>query len=114
MKGFGKDCEDGQARWPRSVAALLDGLESLGLCPSGLARSGDSRGHLLAGALIFLGVSAVIGGFLWPYVFNSWLVRLGREPWWRYWHGFVFGAVPFVGQTAFLAALVTWLCLLLL
>ena len=28
--------------------------------------------------LIILGVSSIIGGFLWPYTINTWLVFVGK------------------------------------
>jgi len=60
---------------------------------------------------VFL-VCGFIGGFLWPYTVNSWLEVAGKDPCLTYWHGFLMGMVPGVGQLFIPAAFITFVCML--
>jgi len=62
--------------------------------------------------LIIFSVSAVVGGFCWPYVVNSWLVYFGKDPVLVYWQGAVIGLVPGLGQFSLPAVVITWIAML--
>ena len=55
---------------------------------------------------------AVVGGFLWPYTINSWLVYTGKPPSVEFWHGALLGLVPGIGQSCIPAAVLTWIAFL--
>lgn len=74
-------------------------------------------GILAAYSLMFavvFGISAIIGGFCWPYTVNTWLVFFDKEPIMVFWQGAVMGLVPLVGQTSLPVAVITWVLMLFL
>ena len=64
--------------------------------------------------VVILSVSGIIGAFCWPYALNSWLVFLGKTPRVLWWHGFLLGYVPYLGQVSVPVAVITWILMLLL
>ena len=64
--------------------------------------------------MVVLSISGIIGAFCWPYALNSWLVFLGKAPKVLWWHGFLLGYVPYLGQMSVLVAAITWILMLLL
>lgn len=63
-------------------------------------------------ALIIVLICSVIGGFLWPYTINSWLVVFGKEPAIGFWHGCLLGLCPIIGQITIPIAVITWILML--
>lgn len=63
---------------------------------------------------IILVIFGVIGGFVWPYTLNTWLVFFGKAPTITFWNGVVLGIVPFIGQVSIPAAVITWILMLFL
>ena len=66
------------------------------------------------GYLIIMGVCAIIGGWLWPYSINTWLVYFGKESALLWWHGALLGFCPVVGQATIPVAVITWILMLFL
>lgn len=66
------------------------------------------------GVAIILVISGLIGGFLWPYTINAWLVFFGKAPSVVFWHGVLIGFCPWLGQASIPAAVVTWILMLFL
>ena len=64
--------------------------------------------------LVVLFFSGIVGAVCWPYAINTWLIFLGKAPVIVWWHGFILGYVPFIGQAAFPVAVVTWILMLFL
>ena len=64
--------------------------------------------------LLFLGGSAIIGAFLFPYVINSWLAFFGKLAVVTWWQGAIIGIIPGVGQTSIPLALATFILMLIL
>ncbi len=63
--------------------------------------------------LVVFTITGILGGFLWPYTINEWLVFFGKEPKLTFWMGFVIGAIPTgLGQASIPAALLTWLVMM--
>ena len=62
--------------------------------------------------LILLGISSIIGGFLWPYTINSWLLFFNKEASIVFWQGCLLGLAPFIGQASIPAAIITWILML--
>jgi hypothetical protein len=50
----------------------------------------------------------IIGAFTWPYSINTFLVMADKEPVVVWWHGFLLGLCPVVGEFTIPAAVVTW------
>jgi hypothetical protein len=63
---------------------------------------------------IVFSVCALIGGFLWPYTINNWLVFFGKEPSIVFWHGLLLGFCPIIGQITIPIAVFTWILMLFL
>lgn len=61
--------------------------------------------------LCFLIVSGIIGALCWPYAINTWLVYMGKPAQILWWHGFLLGFVPGLGQMAIVVAVVTWVAI---
>lgn len=72
------------------------------------------KGLGAAVVVVILSISGIIGAFCWPYTLNSWLVFLGKAPTVLWWHGFLLGYVPYLGQMSILVAVITWILMLLL
>ena len=68
----------------------------------------------LIGVIIFLSIFGLIGMFTWPYTINTWLVFMGKDPSVVWWHGFLMGFAPFLGQASIPAMIVTWILMLFL
>ena len=66
----------------------------------------------IAGIIAFFSLSGIIGAFLWPYTINSWLEVAGKEPQVQWWQGFLLGYVPYLGQLAIPAAVITWIAMM--
>lgn len=67
---------------------------------------------LFAGVgLIF--INALLGAFLWPYVFNSWLEFFHKPYVVLWWHGALIGIIPWVRTTVLPAAFLTWIGMLI-
>ena len=64
--------------------------------------------------LITLAIFAAVGGFLWPYTINSWLVFFGKDPTIVFWQGALLGFCPGIGQVSIPAAVITWILMLFL
>lgn len=64
--------------------------------------------------LIFLVINAVIGGFLWPYTLNTWLLFFGKTSVVQFWHGAILGFIPFLWKATIPAAVITWILMLFL
>lgn len=62
--------------------------------------------------LMVLSISGIIGAFCWPYALNTWLVFLGKPAMVLWWHGFLLGYVPWLGQMSIPAAVITWILML--
>ena len=63
-------------------------------------------------AILFI-TSGLFGGFLFPYVINTWLDFAGKpENHIHYYQGFLLGLIPYVGQSSPALALITWLIFL--
>jgi hypothetical protein len=71
------------------------------------------RNYLII-VIIVMVICGTIGGFLWPYTLNSWLVLFGKPASIVFWHGFLLGFCPFIGQTTIPAAVITWVLMLFL
>ena len=63
---------------------------------------------------LFLGASALIGAYAWPYAINEWLVFAGKPPTVEHWHGALLGLVPGFGYLSVPAAAITWIAMLFL
>ena len=61
---------------------------------------------------VFLLACTIIGGFLWPYTINTWLVFSGKPPSITFWHGALLGLCPMIGQITIPIAVIT--CILML
>ena len=57
-------------------------------------------------------IVALLGGLLWPYTINTWLIYCGKEAAVVFWQGALIGFVPFVGQLMIPAAILTWVIML--
>ncbi len=64
--------------------------------------------------LIFWIGIAVLGGWLWPYSINAWLVYFDKAATMGWWHGFLLGLIPVIGAWCFPVALVTWILMMFL
>lgn len=64
--------------------------------------------------LIILLISAIIGGFLWPYAINEWLVFFGQVPAVEFWHGMILGVCPYIGQMSLPAVIITFIAMIIL
>lgn len=62
--------------------------------------------------IALLSISGIIGGFCWPYSINTWLEFFGKDPSIVYWHGFVLGYVPWLGQASIPVAVITWILMM--
>lgn len=79
--------------------------------------SGSSGATVTASLIvivILLVISAVIGGFLWPYTLNAWLVYAGKAAVVKFWHGALLGFCPWIGQLSIPLAVITWIAMLFL
>jgi len=79
----------------------------------------NNRGYATAGIgclglIILLSISGIIGAFCWPYIINTWLIYAGKTAVVVWWQGFLLGYVPWFGQLSILAAVVTWILMLIL
>lgn len=61
---------------------------------------------------IILSISGIVGMFCWPYAINTWLIFLGKEATIVWWQGFLLGYIPFMGQAAIPAVIITWILML--
>ena len=66
------------------------------------------------GIVALLTLSGIVGAFCWPYTLNSWLVFAGKPPAILWWHGFLLGYVPGLGQMSIPAAVITWILMMFL
>ena len=62
--------------------------------------------------IIILG--GIVGGLLWPYTINTWLVYFGEEPQVVWWQGALLGFVPLIGKLTIFFAVATWILMLFL
>jgi hypothetical protein len=60
---------------------------------------------------IILIISIIVGGWLWTYSINSWLVYAGKTPSIKFWQGALIGCVPYIGQLSIPIAVGTWIAL---
>lgn len=63
--------------------------------------------------LVFF-ISGIIGSFAWPYTLNAWLTIAGKVPSVVWWHGFLLGCVPGIGQLSVPFVILTWIIILFL
>ena len=63
---------------------------------------------------VILTLSALIGGFVWTYSINKWLVFFGKEPSLVFWQGALIGFAPYLGQASIPVAIITWVLMLFL
>lgn len=54
----------------------------------------------------------VVGGFLWPYTINSWLVYNHKEAVIVFWQGALLGLIT--GRYMLIAAIITWILMMVL
>lgn len=59
-------------------------------------------------------IVGIIGGFLWTYVINTWLVYFGYVPCVLFWHGFLLGIIPKVGHLSIVCSIITFIAMLIL
>lgn len=71
-------------------------------------------GLLSIPVIIVLGIMGIIGGFLFPYSINSWLVFFGKEPVMVFWQGFILGIIPYTGKISIPFAVVTFVLMMFL
>ena len=71
-------------------------------------------GALILVLVVLLTISGVIGAICRPYTINSWLEYAGHEPGLLWWHGFLMGYVPGLGQASLPAAVLTWVLMMFL
>lgn len=64
--------------------------------------------------IIIYSLCSLIGGFLWPYTINTWLIFFDKDPSILFWHGLLLGLCPIVGQVTIPVAVVTWILMLFL
>ena len=64
--------------------------------------------------LFFQLICALIGGWLWPYTINTWLIFFGKQPVIHFWYGAVLGFIPFIGQATVPVAAITWILMMFL
>ena len=64
--------------------------------------------------IIIYGILGLIGGFLWTYVINTWLVYFGYVPVLLFWHGFLIGIIPKIGQLSIVCSIITFIAMLIL
>jgi hypothetical protein len=64
--------------------------------------------------LLLLSLSGIVGAFCWPYALNTWLVFFGKSASILWWHGFLLGYVPWIGQASLPAAVITWVLMMFL
>jgi hypothetical protein len=64
--------------------------------------------------ILLFSISGIIGAFCWPYAINSWLLYAGKPPRVLWWHGFLLGYVPGLGQMSVPAAVLTWIVMMFL
>lgn len=64
--------------------------------------------------IIIYGILGLIGGFLWTYVINTWLVYFGYVPVLLFWHGFLIGIIPKIGQLSIVCSIITFITMLIL
>lgn len=64
--------------------------------------------------LVFLAISAVIGGFCWTYSINAWLDFFNKDGGIVFWQGCLLGFVPYLGQASIPVAVITWILMLFL
>ena len=64
--------------------------------------------------VIIYGILGIIGGFLWTYVINTWLVYFGYVPCVLFWHGFLLGIIPKVGYLSIVCSIITFIAMLIL
>ena len=63
---------------------------------------------------IIMGICGIIGGFLWTYVINTWLVFFGKEAIVLFWHGFLLGMIPKLGILSIPCAILTFIVMLII
>ncbi len=68
----------------------------------------ESGGTNCLALLIFILISATIGGFLWKYSVNNWLEWAGKPQSFKFWHGFLVGLFPPVGFGSIPVAIITF------
>ena len=62
------------------------------------------------GMFVFLVViSSIVGGFLWPYSINTWLLFVGKHPAVHFWQGMLLGVIPYFGYDSNPVAVLTWI-----
>lgn len=57
-------------------------------------------------------IAGCVGGILWPYTINTWLIFLDKPPVVTFWQGFFLGWVPGIGQLCIAGAFLTWVIML--
>lgn len=70
------------------------------------------KGHL--GAVIFayfivMLICAVLGGLVWPYVINSWLIFFGKPATAAFYHGWALGFIPHLLSLGVMLAVCTFI-----
>lgn len=64
--------------------------------------------------LTVMALCSLIGGFLWPYTINTWLVFFGKQPHIVFWQGALLGFCPILGQATIPCAIATWILMMFL
>ena len=57
---------------------------------------------------ILWAIGPIINAFTFPYMINTWLVILHREPVVVWWQGALIGIIPGIGHLSILGAVITW------
>lgn len=62
----------------------------------------------------YCAIFGTLGAICFPYAINAWLAYLGKDPSFTYLGGALLGIVPFAGQCAIPAAVITFVAMLFL
>ena len=67
------------------------------------------RNRLIFILAIVIITFSIIGGALWPYTINTWLVFFEKPAAVTFWHGALLGFCPIIGQLVIPTAVFTWI-----
>lgn len=77
-------------------------------------RNAETGIALIIVIVVIMLLCTLVGGWLWPYTVNTWLVYAGKEPTLVWWQGALMGFCPVLGQITIPVAIVTWVLMLFL
>lgn len=64
--------------------------------------------------VVFTLLSGIVNAFAVPYAINSWLLYFGKSAVVTWWHGFLVGIIPVIGEMTVIIAVLTWVIMLFL